>query len=121
MSRLRKGLVVKGAIGAGVLFLATGAASAASTTSSVDVLRTQLQARWGTDVVRSVDAIPNSNAVLVGTRDQSLLRSANPQRWLGAGTTVVVMFVRPPGSTHTTIDNKCASTTEIPMMEDFRD
>jgi hypothetical protein len=65
--------------------------------------------------------IPGSRTILVGTRDQSLLRSEAPKAWLGAKYPIVVIFVRPPGSTHTTIDNKCASTTDIPMMEDFLD
>ena len=110
-------------VGAGVLCLATGAASASNpdARSPISAEIQRLQETWGTNVVRTAQVIPGSHTLLVGTRDQSLLRSAAPKRWLGAKYQIVVIFVRPPGSTHTTIDNKCASTTDIPMMEDFRD
>lgn len=114
-------LGLKALVGAGVLALASGAATASSAQGSPASEIARLQSAWGTDVVRSAQVIPGSQVLLVGTRDQSLLRSATPRRWLGATYPVVVMFVRPPGSTHTTIENKCASSTDIPMMEDFRD
>ncbi len=114
-------LGLKALVGAGVLALASGAATASSAQGSPAAEIARLQSAWGTHVVRSAQVIPGSQVLLVGTRDQSLLRSATPRRWLGAEYPVVVMFVRPPGSTHTTIENKCASTTDIPMMEDFRD
>ena len=116
-------LATKVLVGAGVLCLASGAASASSSQSrspaSLEIQR--LQETWGTNVVRTAEVIPGSHTLLVGTRDQSLLRSPAPRKWLGSKFQIVVIFVRPPGSSHTTIDNKCASTTEIPMMEDFRD
>jgi hypothetical protein len=116
-------LATKVLVGAGVLCLASGAASASSSDSrspaSLEIQR--LQETWGTDVVRTAEQLPGSRTLIIGTRDQSLLRSATPRKWLGAKYPIVVTFVRPPGSSHTTIDNKCASTTEIPMMEDFRD
>ena len=116
-------LLIKVLVGAGVLCLASGAASASSSQARSPVSQEiqRLQETWGTNVVRTAQVIPGSRTILVGTRDQSLLRSATPKKWLGARYQVVVIFVRPPGSSHTTIDNKCASTTEIPMMEDFRD
>ena len=109
--------------GAAVLCLAGGAATAsgAGSTTPVSAEMARLQATWGPHVIRTVQQISGSHAMLVGTRDLALLRSANPQQRLGSKYPVVVMFIRPPGSTHTTIDNRCASTTDIPMMEDFRD
>jgi hypothetical protein len=116
-------LATKVLVGAAVLCLASGAASASSSQSAspVGAEMQRLQASWGTDVVRTAEVIPGSHVILVGTRNQSLLRSAAPKQWLGAKYPIVVMFVLLPGSSHTTIDNKCAATTEIPMMEDFRD
>ncbi|MDQ1484068.1 MAG: hypothetical protein QOF35_2144 [Actinomycetota bacterium] len=116
-------LATKVLVGAGVLCLASGAASASTTPAgspfSSEIQR--LQGLWGTNVVRTAQVIPGSQTLIVGTRDRALLRSAAPKRWLGSKYQVVVTFVRPPGSSHTTIDNKCDSSTDAPMMSDFRD
>ncbi len=115
-------LATKVFAGAAVLGLASGAAAASSVQASSPAGEiARLQSTWGASVVRTAEVIPGSRVILVGTRDQSLLRSATPTKWLGSKYQVVVMFIRPPGSSHTTIENKCASATDIPMMEDFRD
>src|SRR6478752_5702708 len=78
-------LATKVLVGAGVLCLASGAASASSSQSrspaSLEIQR--LQETWGTNVVRTAEVIPGSHTLLVGTRDQSLLRSEAPKAWLG--------------------------------------
>ncbi len=122
-SSQRAKLATKILVGAGVLCLASGAASASTTQASSPISSEiqSLQATWGPNVVRSAEVMPGSRVILVGTRNQSLLRSAAPKTWLGTKYQVVVTFVRPPGSSHTMIGDQCASTTDVPMMEDFRD
>jgi hypothetical protein len=100
--------VVRALVGVVVLLVA-GAADASSTAggsaASSEIQR--LQATWGTKVVRSAQVIPNSQLILIGTRDRALIASANPQRWLGSKFPVVVMYVSPSGAFSSDPTEKC--------------
>ena len=101
-------LATKVLVGAGVLCLASGAASASTTESrspiSSEIQR--LQATWGTERRPDRQGHPGLSHDHRGTRDQSLLRTATPKKWLGAKYQIVVTFVRPPGSSHTMIGDQ---------------
>jgi hypothetical protein len=58
----------------------------------------RLQATWGTQVVLTAQAIPDSHLILIGTRDRGLLSSSNPQHWLGSRYPVMLMYVHPSGA-----------------------
>jgi hypothetical protein len=106
--RTHTGLATRGLVAVAVL-LAAGAADASSTTSgsaaSVELQR--LDAIWGPQVVRAGQVIPNSQMLLIGTRDPGLISAQNPQRWLGSRLPVVVMHVGPSGTFPTDPTQKC--------------
>lgn len=80
-------------IGAAVLALASGASNASAGAVSARSLEiARLQQTWGTRVVSDAAALQGTQAILVGTRSRLLLRSASPQRWLGARFPVIVMY-----------------------------
>ena len=101
-------LAVKALVGV-VVLLASGAASATTTQagSSVSSETQRLEATWGPHVVRTAEVLPDSQVILIGTRDPYLLNSANPRNWLGSRFPVILTYVHASGAGYQSPLDKC--------------
>lgn len=112
-------LATRALVGAAVLCLAAGAASASgahpASSAPIDAEAARLQQTWGHDVVRGATLVNGSTALLVATADQALLHAASPRRWLGTRFDVVLLNVADEGPMAGLSEDACGSMK--PMLE----